>query len=95
MARQDLPDPLPSVGVTYVAAACVMMATMWILAVMLVLSGRSLLTHRSHSFCVKVAAIVCVFVPLGTALGVSTLLVLNRSSVRGLFGVNRAGAHSR
>lgn len=56
-------------------------------AVALFLAGRYLKERRRHTFCVVVAAISCAFSPLGTVLGVFTLIVLFRPSVRQLFGL--------
>ncbi|MEO7972803.1 MAG: hypothetical protein ABIU84_04390 [Thermoanaerobaculia bacterium] len=55
-------------------------------ALALFLAGRCLARRSRHTFCVVVAAISCCFTPLGTVLGVVTLIVLFRPSVRSLFG---------
>ncbi len=56
-------------------------------ALALFLAARFLAERRRHTFCVVVAAISCSFTPLGTVLGVFTLIVLFRPSVRALFGL--------
>jgi hypothetical protein len=38
-------------------------------------------------YCLVVAGIECIFMPFGTVLGVFTIIVLMRPSVRNLFGV--------
>ncbi len=48
-------------------------------------AGASLLKHRRHTFCLVVAAITCLSIPLGTILGIFTLVVLMRPGVRALF----------
>jgi hypothetical protein len=48
-------------------------------------AGRSLAARKRYTFCIIVAAISCTFFPLGTALGVFTILVLSRPSVKALF----------
>ena len=55
------------------------------LAVLTVAAGRRLAKYRSHTYCLVVAALLCLFMPLGTALGVFTLIVLMRPSVKQLF----------
>lgn len=55
-------------------------------ALSLFLAARFLAQRRQHTFCVVVAAISCCFSPLGTILGVFTLIVLFRPSVQALFG---------
>ncbi|MEM1109447.1 MAG: hypothetical protein AAGH99_12245 [Planctomycetota bacterium] len=75
----------PIFGVIFVAIPLVFMATAWSLAIALVLAGRRLKNRRSHRFCFVLAAIECVFIPLGTVLGVFTILVLSRPSVKAAF----------
>jgi hypothetical protein len=57
-------------------------------ALALFLAARFLAERRRHTFCVVVAAISCTFTPLGTVLGVFTLIVLFRPSVKALFGLD-------
>ena len=57
----------------------------WGLAACMFYAGRCLATRKSYTFCFVVAAIECILVPIGTALGVFTILVLQRPSVRKLF----------
>jgi len=54
-------------------------------AICLWLSGRFLAQHRRYVFCLVMAAISCMFTPFGTVLGVFTIIVLMRPSVRELF----------
>lgn len=63
-------------------------------AACLAVAGRSLAQRRRHTFCVVVAAIACMMVPFGTLLGVFSLLVLLRPSVRELFVTGAASAGS-
>jgi amino acid transporter len=65
-------------GITFILAGMT-------LAVLFVLAGRNLSRRRRHSFCQVVAALGCVLVLLGTVLGVFTLIVLSRPSVKELF----------
>ncbi len=61
-------------------------------ALSLFLAARYLAARRRHMFCVVVAAISCAFSPLGTVLGVFTLIVLYRPSVREQFANRAAGS---
>lgn len=54
-------------------------------AVCLALAGRYLARRTHYTFCLVMAAISCLFVPLGTVLGVFTILVLIRPSVKERF----------
>ena len=63
------------------------------LAVCLMASGRCLSKQSHYAYCLVVAAIACIFVPVGTVLGVLTLIVLTRPSVQELFERHRGKAH--
>jgi hypothetical protein len=57
---------------------------------LLILTGRWLQQRRRHTFCVVMAAISCAFFPFGTALGVFSLIVLCRPSVKEQFHLTTA-----
>ncbi|MGH9868132.1 MAG: hypothetical protein ACREAA_08220 [Candidatus Polarisedimenticolia bacterium] len=54
-------------------------------SVLLAWAGRCLARRRRYMFCMVMAALSCVAFPFGTVLGVLTLLVLSRPSVRQRF----------
>src|SRR5260370_11463091 len=51
-------------------------------------TGRSLRDRRHRVFCLIIAAICCLQIPWGTAIGVCTFMVLSRPSVRAQFEPN-------
>src|SRR4030095_10474179 len=55
------------------------------MAICILIAGRSLAHCKRYSFALVMACIECVFVPFGTILGVFTIVVLSRESVRVLF----------
>jgi hypothetical protein len=55
------------------------------MAICILMAGRSLALRKRYSFALVMACIECLFVPFGTILGVFTIVVLSRESVRGLF----------
>ncbi len=57
----------------------------WAFAVLVLLAGRALCRRVRHVYCMVIAALCCLSFPLGTALGVFSLVVLARPSVKGLF----------
>ena len=59
------------------------------MAIVVAMAGQRIQQHRSHTFCLVVAGIECLFTPLGTALGVFTFIVLSRPSVKELFNDSR------
>lgn len=62
----------------------------WTIASLIFFSGRSLANRRRYTFCFVVACIMLISFPLGTALGVFTIIVLQRPSVKELFATARA-----
>ena len=49
------------------------------------LSGRKMNQRKGRTFSYVMAGILCTFMPLGTALGVFTFIVLGRDSVRAMY----------
>lgn len=80
-----------SYGWTLVGTSVVAMILGLGLSVLTIMAGRRLAEHRAHSFCLVVAAVNCLFFPLGTILGVVTLIVLKRPAVREAFGATTYG----
>jgi hypothetical protein len=72
-------------GYFIVAMAAFFILLGWTMAVCTFLSGRYLNQRRRRTFSFVVAAILCVFMPLGTVLGVFTLVVLSKESVIKLY----------
>jgi hypothetical protein len=57
----------------------------WLFAAFVAVAGRFLGRHKHYLFCLAMAGIDCVLMPFGTVLGVFTILVLLRPSVKALF----------
>jgi hypothetical protein len=55
------------------------------MAICILIVGRCLSRHKHYTFVLVMACIECLFIPFGTILGVFTIVVLSRQSVRGLF----------
>lgn len=85
-------DPVAGVaGWFFVAFASVFILSGWTFAVCLAMAGRFLSQRRHYMFCLVMAGIACMFMPFGTVLGVFTIVVLVRDSVRQMFGVAEKG----
>jgi len=61
----------------------------WTLAVFIIIAGRCLAKRKHYMFCLVIAAISCIFMPFGTVLGVFTIIVLMRPSVKELFASDK------
>jgi len=79
--------PMPALfGWMFIVFAGAMMMLGFAFAICLFLAGRSLAHRKRYLFCLVVACVACMFMPFGTILGVFTIIVLLRPSVKQLFG---------
>lgn len=72
-------------GWIFIVVGVIVIAFSWTIVGLLIAAGRNLTRHRKHTFCLVVAAFSTLLMPLGTILGVFTLVVLMRPSVKALF----------
>jgi hypothetical protein len=79
------PAVLRLVGLLFTIAATTFILAGWSLAVCVFLAGRFLSRRRHYMFCLVIAALLCMITPFGTVLGVFTIIVLVRPSVKLLF----------
>ena len=95
MARHPNPkqtgEPPPEfVGWIFVALGSTGFLLGLALAVCILIAGRALANRRHYWFVFVLACIECLFMPFGTILGVFTIIVLCRESVKKLFGIEPA-----
>ena len=79
--------PPPAFGWFFIFFSGAMILFGWTLAVCSFLSARSLTRRTRYMFCIVVAGVQCLLMPVGTVLGVFTIIVLNRPSVKARFAV--------
>jgi len=77
--------PPAFVGLFFILIGGFFVLSGWTLAGFLFYAGRCLQQRRRLTLCMVVAAGSCIFMPLGTILGVFTLITLNKPSVKALF----------
>lgn len=81
-------EPPPEfLGIFMTALGGVFALAVLAVAAGLVLAGRFIDRRRHHTFCMIVAGVSCLFFPLGTALGVFSLILLTKPEVRMLFDI--------
>lgn len=86
--RMDAPAPGPEgalIGWFFVGAASIFIVAGLALAACLFLAARYLQQRERYTFCLVVAALACMITPFGTVLGVFTIIVLMRESVKQAF----------
>jgi hypothetical protein len=81
--------PPEELGWVLVVIGAIVSILGWTMSACIIFAGRKLTRHESHTFCTVVAALMCLSIPLGTALGVFTIIVLMRPSVKELFESHR------
>lgn len=72
-------------GCAFLFFSTLLTAGAWTLATLVLTSGRKLSRRISYKYCFVIACIMCIFMPMGTILGVFTIITLNRQSVKVLF----------
>jgi hypothetical protein len=80
--------PPKFLGVLFIVLGAVLITAGWALGGCMIAAGRLLAGRRKYMFCFVTAAIGCIFTPFGTVLGIFTLIVLSRPSVKALFNTS-------
>ena len=80
---EDLPPEF--LGWIFVLLGSLLFLTGIAMAICILIAGRSLALRKRYSFVLVMACIECLFIPFGTILGVFTIVVLSRESVKVLF----------
>jgi len=84
-APSDMPFPFSLFGLMFTLIPAAMIFFGWAFAISLAISGYFLIKKQHYLFCMVMAGVSCVFTPFGTVLGVFTIIVLMRPSVKELF----------
>lgn len=77
--------PAALFGWVFLVVGGMMMLMGFAYAACLIYAGRCLGNRRRYTFCLVMGAVCCLFFPFGTVLGVFTLIVLTRPSVKEQF----------
>ena len=72
-------------GLMFVIIPSIIILMGWIGALCIFIGGRCLARRKRYNFCIFAAAMCCLFMPFGTILGVFSIIVLVRPSVKMLF----------
>lgn len=80
-------EPPPKfIGLIFAAFGTAFVLFAWVLSAFIILSGRYLEQRRKWKISLMVGAVQCLMFPFGTVLGVFTLVILLRPSVKQLYG---------
>jgi uncharacterized membrane protein YedE/YeeE len=83
------PPPPAFVGWMFLLMGGAIVLLGWTLGGLTIYSGVCMRRRKRHTFSIVIAAINCLSVPVGTALGVFTLVVLLRASVKAEYEYRR------
>jgi hypothetical protein len=93
MCGENCTEPPPAfVGWLFIGIGAMVMLGGYTLAIMVAVAGRFLTRRKHYTFCMAVAAAMCLFMPFGTVLGVFTLITITKADVKALFAPDAAAA---
>ena len=79
-------EPPPAIfGGFFVVFGLIFALVFGAIGILALKAGLNLSKRKSYTFCFVVACLVCLWMPLGTILGVFTIIVLTRDSVKAIF----------
>ena len=84
---EELPPEF--LGWIFAVLGLVLFVTGIAIAIFILIAGRCLSRRRCYSFALVMACVECLFIPFGTILGVFTIIVLLRESVKALFAATQ------
>lgn len=89
LGKNASPPPPAFIGWIFVGLSAFCIVSGLAMAIVVAMAGQRIQQNRSHTFCLVVAGFECLFTPIGTALGVLTIIVLTRPSVKERFNGSR------
>lgn len=82
----ERPWASPTSGFIEVAMGVFLFTLSECISIAMIVSGRHLTRRTGYMFSFVLACIVCTSVPIGTVLGILTIVVLSRESVKAAYG---------
>ncbi|HET6442125.1 MAG TPA: hypothetical protein VFH53_07095 [Phycisphaerae bacterium] len=82
--------PPAVMGLLFVCIGGAMVLIGWTLAICAFFAARCLSRRTAYVFCFAIAVLSCLCIPYGTVLGIFTIIVLVRPSVKAIFERTRA-----
>ncbi|HWF18547.1 MAG TPA: hypothetical protein VG754_04740 [Verrucomicrobiae bacterium] len=77
--------PPPALGLVLALAGGCIVLVGWTWGALQIYAGHCLAQRKHRMYCMVIAGLSCLFIPYGTLLGIFTLMVLQRPSVRQTF----------
>jgi len=73
------------IALAFIVLSTIIILTGWALAILIIVAGKRLKERRSYNFCLVISFIECLIMPLGTVLGIFTIIQLGKEQVKDLF----------
>ena len=83
--QPDEEFPFQLFGLMFTIIPAIIILSGWTLAGFIVATGYFLSKRKHYTFCLVIAGVECIFIPFGTVLGIFTIIVLVRPTVKPLF----------
>ncbi len=74
-----------NIALIFIILAAIIILVGWAFAVMIIICGRRLKERRSYNFCLVIAFMECLIMPIGTVLGIFSIITLTKEPVKKLF----------
>lgn len=74
-----------TIALAFIVLASLIILVGWILAALIIMAGINLKKRKSYQFCTIMAFVECLIMPLGTVLGIFTIMTLSKEPVKELF----------
>lgn len=79
-------DPAPRIiAILFIVLSAIIILAGWVFAILIILTGRRLKERRAYNFCLIISFLECLIMPLGTVLGIFTIITLSKEPVKELF----------
>lgn len=85
MVSKDMFSPSSLLPLLFILLPAAFIALGWTFAIALGLNGYFIRKRQWHTYCLVISSIETIFTPFGTVLGVLTIILLTRPSVKALF----------
>jgi hypothetical protein len=74
-----------AIAFAFIVLASLIILVGWVLAFLIIMAGINLKKRKSYQFCTIMAFVECLIMPLGTVLGIFTIITLSKEPVKKLF----------
>ena len=92
VGRSNVTPPPPQIGWVFIALGAALIVVALGFAALVLVAARFLGRTRHWTYCLVVAALSCALFPLGTILGVFTIVILVKPEVKAAFEGGRPAA---